>query len=174
MVSRDRIECAWGPTRGFSDQIVENSKMLWLQAVDSMPIFQLTFGFVWNHLEILDLDGHILGTVEYRSSLSFTKSIFHSKRSPWLPVRTRHSSLPSIRYIRSQSGSMWYSRQSFNVPFNRWSLVTGESFSPLTNSCTMVLSFSKFLCRFLSRLVSLLNKEMKKNNPSVIFHRLWL
>ena len=26
-------------------------------------VFNLTFGFVWNHLEIFDLDGHNLGTI---------------------------------------------------------------------------------------------------------------
>jgi hypothetical protein len=62
MVSRDRIEL---PTRGFSDQIFENSKMLQLQAVDSISIFHRTFGFVWNCLEIFDLDGHNLGTVSF-------------------------------------------------------------------------------------------------------------
>jgi hypothetical protein len=55
MVPRDRIEL---PTRGFSDQIQKNSNLLKLQAVDSIPIFQLTFGFVWNCSEIFDLDGH--------------------------------------------------------------------------------------------------------------------
>jgi hypothetical protein len=58
------------PTRGFSDQILENPKMRQLQAVDSIPIFQLTFGFVWNCLEIFDLDGHNLGTVIFDSSVS--------------------------------------------------------------------------------------------------------
>jgi hypothetical protein len=38
--------------------------MLELQPVDSKPIFQLTFGFVWICLEIFDLDGHILGTIQ--------------------------------------------------------------------------------------------------------------
>ena len=60
MVPRDRIEL---PTRGFSDQIFENPKMSRLQALDSIPIFQAIFGFVWNRLEIFELDGHILGTV---------------------------------------------------------------------------------------------------------------
>jgi hypothetical protein len=60
LVPRDRIEL---PTRGFSDQIFENSKILWLQSVDSIPIFQAIFGFVWNCLEIFDLDGHNLGTI---------------------------------------------------------------------------------------------------------------
>ena len=55
MAPGDRIEL---PTRGFSGQIFENSKMLWFQVVDSIPIFQPTFGFVWNHLETFDLDGH--------------------------------------------------------------------------------------------------------------------
>ena len=49
MVPRDRIEL---PTRGFSDQLFENSKMLQIQAVDSIPIFQLTFGFVWKYLTL--------------------------------------------------------------------------------------------------------------------------
>ena len=61
MVPRDRIEL---PTRGFSDQIFENSKMFKLQTVDSIPIFHRIFGFVWNYLEIFDLDGHNLGTVK--------------------------------------------------------------------------------------------------------------
>jgi hypothetical protein len=65
MVPWDRIEL---PTRGFSDQIFENSKMLLLQTVDSIPIFQLTFGFVWNYLEIFDLDGHNLGTDQFRQN----------------------------------------------------------------------------------------------------------
>jgi hypothetical protein len=60
MVPRDRIEL---PTRGFSDQIVEKLKMSQLQAVDSIPIFQAIFGFVWNCLQIFDFDGHNLGTV---------------------------------------------------------------------------------------------------------------
>jgi hypothetical protein len=63
MVPRDRIEL---PTRGFSDQIFENSKILLSQAVDSIPIFQPTFGFVWNYLEIFDLGGHNLGTIKPR------------------------------------------------------------------------------------------------------------
>jgi hypothetical protein len=63
MVPRDRIVLL---TRGFSDQIFENSKILRLQAVDSIPIFQSIFGFVWNCLEIFDLDGHNLGTVQFR------------------------------------------------------------------------------------------------------------
>jgi hypothetical protein len=62
MVPRDRIEL---PTRGFLDQLFENSKMLQIQAVDSIPIFQPTFGFVWNHLEIFDLGGHNLGTFQH-------------------------------------------------------------------------------------------------------------
>ena len=62
MVPRDRIEL---PTRGFSDQIFENSKMLKLQVVDSIPIFRRIFGFVWNCLEIFDLDGHNLGTFSF-------------------------------------------------------------------------------------------------------------
>jgi len=37
--------------------------MLYLQAVDSISIFHRIFGFVWNRLEIFDLDGHNLGTV---------------------------------------------------------------------------------------------------------------
>jgi hypothetical protein len=61
MVPRDRIEL---PTRGFSDQIFENPKMLLFQAIDSIPFFQSTFGFVWNYLEIFDLDGHNLGTIQ--------------------------------------------------------------------------------------------------------------
>jgi hypothetical protein len=60
MVPRDRIEL---PTRGFSDQIAEKSKMSQLQAVDSIPIFQAIFGFVWNCLQIFEFDGHNLGTV---------------------------------------------------------------------------------------------------------------
>jgi len=123
--------------------------------------FYSTFStYFWFRLELFGNIWHWraqLGTVQCRSSLSFIKPIFHSKRSAWLPVRTRHSSLPSIRYIRSQSGSMWHSRQSFNVPFNLWSLVSGGSFSPSTNSCTVVLSLSKSSFRFLSRLTSLLN-----------------
>ena len=61
MVQRDRIEL---PTRGFSDQIFENSKMLWLQVFDSILIFHRIFGFVWNRLEMFDLDGHNLGTIK--------------------------------------------------------------------------------------------------------------
>ena len=57
----DRIEL---PTGGFSDQHFENSKTLYLQAFDSIPLFQLTFSFVWNCLEIFDLDGHNLGTIQ--------------------------------------------------------------------------------------------------------------
>ena len=63
LVPRDRIEL---PTQGFLDQIFENPKMLKLQAVDSISVFQLTFGFVWNCLETFDLDGHNLGTVKPR------------------------------------------------------------------------------------------------------------
>jgi len=48
---------------GFEVPESENSKMLWFQPVDSIQLFQLTFGFVWKYLEIFDLDGHILGTV---------------------------------------------------------------------------------------------------------------
>jgi NDP-sugar pyrophosphorylase family protein len=44
-------------------RFVKIPKMLLLQPVDSIPLFQLTFGFVWNYLEIFDLDGHNLGTV---------------------------------------------------------------------------------------------------------------
>ena len=35
------------------------------KAVDSIPIFQSIFGFVWKCLEIFDLDGHNLGTVAF-------------------------------------------------------------------------------------------------------------
>ena len=44
-----------------------------------MPIFQLTFGFVWNRLEIFDLDGHNL------AQFSFGKNseIFFLNRSFW-------------------------------------------------------------------------------------------
>jgi hypothetical protein len=79
MVPRDRIEL---PTRGFSDQIFENSKMSLLQAVDSIPIFQLTFGFVWNHLEMFDLDGHNLGTTQLQLKWAQKKGIF-----PFFPSR---------------------------------------------------------------------------------------
>jgi len=64
LVPRDRIEL---PTRGFSDQNFENSKMLLLQAVDSISIFHRVFGFFWNCLEIFDLDGHNLGTIQLRN-----------------------------------------------------------------------------------------------------------
>ncbi len=141
----------------FQTKFLKIQKCHELQAVDSISIFHRIFGFFWICLEVFDLDGRNLGTVPGRLASYFTKPIFHSKRSAWLPVRTRHSSLPSIRYIRSQSGSMWHSRQSFNVPFNLWSLVSGGSFAPASKSCIMVLSFSKSLCRFLSRLTSLLN-----------------
>jgi hypothetical protein len=60
LVPRDRIEL---PTRGFSVPVFINSKILKLQAVDSIPILQAIFGFVWKRLEIFDLDGHNLGTV---------------------------------------------------------------------------------------------------------------
>jgi hypothetical protein len=60
LVPRDRIEL---PTRGFSDQIFENSEIQLLQEVDSISILHLTVGFVWNCLEIFDLDGHNLGTI---------------------------------------------------------------------------------------------------------------
>jgi len=60
MVPRDRIEL---PTRKFSDQIFKNSNVLQLQAADSISIFHCIFGFVWNYLEIFDLDGHNLGTI---------------------------------------------------------------------------------------------------------------
>jgi hypothetical protein len=33
-------------------------------ALGSIQIFQPTFGFVWNHLEIFDLDGLNLATVD--------------------------------------------------------------------------------------------------------------
>jgi hypothetical protein len=65
-VPRDRIEL---PTRGFSDQIFENSKMLYIQPVDSIPIFHAIFGFVWNYLEMFDLEGHNLGTVGHNYEL---------------------------------------------------------------------------------------------------------
>jgi len=48
---------------GFEEQESCNSKMSWFQTVDSIQLFQPTFGFVWKHLEIFDLDGHNLGTV---------------------------------------------------------------------------------------------------------------
>ena len=38
--------------------------MLKLQTVDSISFFRLILGFVWNHLEIFDLDGHNLGTIQ--------------------------------------------------------------------------------------------------------------
>ena len=63
MAPRDRIEL---PTRGFSDQMFENSNILKLQAVDSIPILQAIFGFVWKRLEMFDLDGHNLGTIQFR------------------------------------------------------------------------------------------------------------
>ena len=59
MVPRDRIEL---PTQGFSDQFFKNSKVQQLQEVDSIPIFHLIFGSIWNCLEIFGLDGHNLGT----------------------------------------------------------------------------------------------------------------
>jgi hypothetical protein len=45
VVPRDRIEL---PTRGFSDQIFENSKILLLKPVDFISIFHFIFGFVGN------------------------------------------------------------------------------------------------------------------------------
>ena len=51
---------------GFEEQESENSKMSKLQAVDSISIFYRIFGFVWKRLEIFDLDGHNLGTVQFR------------------------------------------------------------------------------------------------------------
>ena len=69
MVPRDRIEL---PTRGFSDQIFEYPKTVKLQAVNSIPIFQAIFGFVWNCLEIFDLDGHNLGTVLLNMTLTLS------------------------------------------------------------------------------------------------------
>jgi len=60
-LTKNRIE---PPARGLSDQLFENSKMLLLQAVDSIYIFQRIFGFVWICLETFDLDGHNLGTVK--------------------------------------------------------------------------------------------------------------
>ena len=50
---------------GFEEQDSENRKMLELQTVDSKPIFQLTFGFVWKCLEKFGLDGHNLGTGDH-------------------------------------------------------------------------------------------------------------
>jgi hypothetical protein len=41
-----------------------NLKKSWFQPVESIQLFQLTFGFVWNCLETFDLDGHNLGTVK--------------------------------------------------------------------------------------------------------------
>jgi hypothetical protein len=61
LVPREKIEL---PTRGFSGQIFLNSKISLFQAVDSIPFFQPTVGFVWNHLKILDLAGHNLGTIQ--------------------------------------------------------------------------------------------------------------
>jgi hypothetical protein len=75
MVPRDRIEL---PTRGFSVPVFINSKILKLQAVDSIPILQAIFGFVWKRLEIFDLDGHNLGTVLFSSksiSATFPKNL---------------------------------------------------------------------------------------------------
>ena len=83
MVPRHRIEL---PTRGFSDQHFENSKTLYLQAFDSIPIFQPTFGFVWNCLEIFDLDGHNLGTIFLQDSNTQTDQcpLFHPEIKFWI------------------------------------------------------------------------------------------
>ena len=48
---------------GFEVQEFWSSKWLWFQLIESIQLFKLTFGFVWNCLEIFDLDGHILSTV---------------------------------------------------------------------------------------------------------------
>jgi len=74
MVPRDRIEL---PTRGFSDQIFENLKILLLQAVDSMTIFHRIFGFAWNHLQLFDLDGHNFGTVKPRYKGIIEKCLYN-------------------------------------------------------------------------------------------------
>jgi hypothetical protein len=46
-------------------RVARDSKIIYLQAVDSIQFFQLTFGFAGNHLEKFDLDGHNLGTVTF-------------------------------------------------------------------------------------------------------------
>ena len=50
---------------GFEEQDALNSKTSKFQPVDSIQLFQLTFGFVWKCLEIFDLNGHNLGTVPF-------------------------------------------------------------------------------------------------------------
>ena len=60
----ERISAAPQPAvYGFEVQESRNSKRSWFQLIESIQLFKLTFGFVWNCLEIFDLDGHILGTV---------------------------------------------------------------------------------------------------------------
>ena len=103
LVPRDRILIASGdrvrlrftrlwrthklPTRGFSDHLFENSRMLWFQEVDSTPLFRLTFGLVWKCLEIFDLDRHILGTVKSKYKRSRAKIYFYFRSRANLGIR---------------------------------------------------------------------------------------
>ena len=62
--------------------------MLQLKAPDSITNFQQTFAFVWNHLEVFDLDGHNLGTIQFNFGLYFLNRPFccqkhHFKTQKW-------------------------------------------------------------------------------------------
>jgi hypothetical protein len=68
---------------GFEVPEPENSKMVRFQLADTIQLFRPTFGFVWNCLEIFDLDGHNLGTVQFqqKSRYIFLKPPFWVSKS---------------------------------------------------------------------------------------------
>ena len=92
--------------------------MLKLQTVDSISLFRLILGFVWNHLEIFDLDGHNLGTVSFardpsadsKNIVSFRVSAYRfaqsQQRYPALSNKGRStaSAGPAIQETRDASG----------------------------------------------------------------------
>jgi hypothetical protein len=98
LVPRDRIEL---PTRGFSVQIFENSKRQYLQGVDSITLFQLTFGFVWNCLETFDRDGHNLGTISFILYPPYFHCSTSWSRSPLLVYSTKNIPEKFLSYSKS-------------------------------------------------------------------------
>jgi len=60
MEQKDRIEL---PTRGFSVGYSGKSKMAKFQHLDYIEFLKGIFAFIWNCLEMFDLDGHNLGTI---------------------------------------------------------------------------------------------------------------
>jgi hypothetical protein len=76
------------------------------------------------------------------------------KSSLWLPVRSRNKLSDSSRYMSSQSGSRWQSREPCQGPIKAWSRYLDSNGLPETKTITTSFNFSKSLPCFLSFLRS--------------------